>query len=128
MDMSRTIVYWTTLVVLVLLAIMFVGRSSNTFVDTETIQAVFLSDGQVYFGELEGVNKEFLTLENVYYLEDSTESGLSDGEEGELTLIRLGSEVHEPQDSLHINKDRVLFIENLKEDSRIISVINQYSN
>src|SRR3989344_1941592 len=36
-------------------------------------QAVFLSNGQVYFGKISGIDDDFLYLKNIYYLQVITE-------------------------------------------------------
>ena len=40
-----------------------------------------------------------------------------------MSLIKLGEELHEPEDLMIINKDNILFIENLKADSKIVKAI-----
>ena len=45
------------------------GQSIASAIDTGKYQAVFLSNGQVYFGNLTIVNDDFMKLTNVFYLE-----------------------------------------------------------
>ncbi|OGY86302.1 MAG: hypothetical protein A2233_02970 [Candidatus Kerfeldbacteria bacterium RIFOXYA2_FULL_38_24] len=109
-------------------------------VDQNSYQAVFLTNGQVYFGKLDTLNKSWLVLDDVYYLqeqEDLTQDttdpeGVENTAEPDststapqLSVIRLGSEIHQPQNGLVINRDQVLFWENLKNDSQIISAIQK---
>jgi hypothetical protein len=85
-------------------------------------QAVFLSNNQVYFGKLSDENPSYVTLRNVYYLR--TASDLQDTREGSnLNLIKLGGEVHGPEDVMYIPKTSVVFWENLKDTSRIVQSI-----
>src|SRR5690606_23168071 len=44
-------------------------------IDTTKYQAVFLSNGQVYFGNLKVVNRDYMELSNVYYLERQLTTG-----------------------------------------------------
>lgn len=96
-------------------------------------QAVFLSNGQVYFGQIVKVDREFVYLENIYYLQvinlEDTIGQPPDVQtqpEQQLTLIKLGNEIHGPQDEMRINRDHVIIIENLKDDSRVVQAINDY--
>ena len=88
-------------------------------------QAVFLIDGQVYFGKLGNESKNFATLKEVYYLKVS--SGLQQGgvneATGNLNLIKLGGEAHGPESEMFITKDKILFIENLKTTSTVVQAI-----
>lgn len=101
--------------------------------------AVFLTNKQVYFGVLEGYETEPV-LKDVYYLrtqprlqestspegntgvqEETNVAGVSD-----MTLIKLGNELHGPTDSIQINRDHILFVERLREDSRVVQAIRDY--
>jgi hypothetical protein len=85
-------------------------------------QAVFLSNNQVYFGKLSDENPSYVTLRNVYYLR--TASDLQDTRDGSnLNLIKLGGEVHGPEDVMYIPKNSIVFWENLKDTSRIVQSI-----
>jgi len=89
-------------------------------------QAVFLDNGQVYFGKLTRRKGDFYRLEGVYYLQfrQNLQNGdLSQTEESDLSLIKLGNEVHGPEDFMDMNKDHILFIEDLKSDSKIAKAI-----
>jgi len=98
-------------------------------------QAVFLSNGQVYFGKVQAVSKGALTLGNIYYLQvvskplQTTQQGdtaANQQAQQELTLIKLGNELHGPVDQMTINRDHVLLTEKLKKDSRVVQAINSY--
>jgi len=41
-------------------------------------------------------------------------------------LIKLGNEIHGPADSMIITKDHILFIEQLKDDSKVVRAIKEY--
>ena len=93
-------------------------------------QAVFLENDQVYFGKL-SLTADFYVLENVYYLqtEESTVAGLNNTSSDSINteevkqtstrLVKLGNELHGPEDKMFIEKSKVLFWENLKESSNI---------
>jgi hypothetical protein len=106
-----------------------VFRSTNDMPDTleGRYQAVFLSDGQVYFGKLSNHNASFTELRNVYYLKYGKElqQGGADVQSQNLNLVKLGGEVHGPEDMMYIAKDKILFIENLKEGSSVVQAIKR---
>jgi len=87
-------------------------------------QAVFLDSGQVYFGKLKE-GKEFYALTDVFYLQTGA-SGLD--QTSSLSLIKLGSEAHGPEDKMEINKEHILFVEDMKSDSKVVKAILDYKS
>jgi hypothetical protein len=94
-------------------------------------QAVFLVNGQVYFGKLSGEAGDFMTLRDVYYLQVSqTLQPAPEGEEAttvnDISLVKLGGELHGPTDEMRINSEQILLIEDLKSDSNVVQAIEEY--
>lgn len=87
--------------------------------------AVFLDNGQVYFGKpLQKTQTEFV-ISDVYYLqlsggENDIQAGLQNPK---FTLIKLGEELHGPTDMLIIETGNILFYEQLKNDSEVVKSI-----
>jgi hypothetical protein len=95
---------------------------------TNEYQAVFLTNGQVYFGKLYEQNRQFANLREVYYLQvTQPPQPLREGEvpPSNINLVKLGGELHGPQDEMKINRDHILFVEDLKPDSRVVQAILQ---
>ena len=101
-------------------------------------QAVFLDNGQVYFGQVGKITPDSVHLSNIYYLQVVTQP-LQRSQEEEaanaeqqtqqrLTLIKLGNELHGPRDEMIINRDHMVLMEDLKNDSRVVQAINDYVN
>jgi len=103
-------------------------------------QAVFLTNGQVYFGKVGKVTRDSVSLRDIYYLQVVSEP-LQRSQEGEvpvvtdnqqaeqrLTLVKLGNEIHGPADAMLINRSQVVLIENLKDDAKVVQAINDYIN
>lgn len=90
-------------------------------VPTDRWQAVFLENGQVYFGKLTDHTSEYVVLSDVFYLRYASE--LAEAGEKNLNLVKLGGELHGPEDTLFLRKGAILFWENLKPDSRIVKTI-----
>lgn len=96
-------------------------------------KAVFLTNGQVYFGHTANESSHPMLLTDIYYLQviqplQQVESGESpaSANQPQLSLVKLGNELHGPQDAMHINPDHILFIEELKDDSRVVEAIDAY--
>lgn len=92
-------------------------------------EAVFLTNGQVYFGKIAKETDDELILTDIYYLQitqplqRSSDQNQPTQAQNELALVKLGNELHGPKDMMYINKDHVLFTEDLKDDSKVIKAI-----
>jgi len=97
----------------------------------EIWQAVFLSNGQVYFGHVVKENNKEVILKDIYYLQVNKQIQPTEQEtaqlQPELSLVKLGSELHGPTDEMRVNRFHVLFIEDLKPDSRVSIAIKEYA-
>lgn len=97
-------------------------------------KAVFLSNGQTYFGKMNDINEEFIELTDIYYLRLSGDlhNQKPDGNKNslpeQLILIKLGKELHGPNDKMAINKNEIIFIEGLKANSMVVQAIYDYRN
>ena len=43
-----------------------------------------------------------------------------------ISLVKLGNEIHGPEDAMYINKSSVMFWENLKSSGQVVKAIQQY--
>jgi hypothetical protein len=131
------------IVVLVLLgAAGFVAKKAlkKQSVDSE-YQAVFLTNGQVYFGKLD-FSRGWVVLKDIYYLQinedlqpassgnsnTSTNTTTPPQQNQKIQLVKLGSELHGPKDEMFIAKDKILFWENMKDDSKVLQSIKQFKS
>ncbi len=96
-------------------------------------QAVFLSNGQIYFGKISKITDDFVFLKDIYYLQVITLQNtigqppdVQTQPEQRLTLIKMGNELHGPFDEMTINRDHVTIITDLKDDGRVVQAINDY--
>ncbi|MBU0546314.1 hypothetical protein KKA13_03615 [Patescibacteria group bacterium] len=93
-------------------------------------QAVFLSNGQVYFGKATDKDSKYVKMTNIYYLQlkqPLQSQNLDTLNQTDLALIKLGNELHGPTDRMEINRDHILFIEDLRPDSKVAQAIEKYS-
>lgn len=101
-----------------------VGVESNTY------QAVFLTNGQVYFGKLHKQSGDYLKLTDVYYLQSDDTSSDTSGQQASsdsstARLVKLTNEVYAPEDAVFVAKNQVLFYENLNKDGNAVQSIEQ---
>lgn len=94
-------------------------------VDEDTYQAVFLQGGQVYFGKITKFNETSVTLENIYYLR-AGEYSQGGTVSSDASLVKLGKELHGPEDVMYIERKNMSFWENLKTDGEVVKAIQDY--
>ena len=124
--------YWLVkkIVFLIILLAIFVcwmwGQQIWLAFKVKGYQSVFLTNGQVYFGHL-SASGNFLKLTNIYYL--NVPASTTSGDQLKQTqtkpeLVKLGNELHGPEDVMYIESDKVLFWENMRDDSQVVKAIN----
>ena len=116
----RRLTPWLLVVAAAALSAATVDPAALPFSGTEKVSAVFLLDGQAYFGHLDDVPwSDSVTLTDVYYLEDArkTTSDLAVG------LLKRGGELHQPADGMRIRRDKILGIERVSLDSPLARAI-----
>jgi hypothetical protein len=114
----------------VILAV-FLGRDFVTgFFKTkaDVYSAVFLSNGQVYFGKMTKNNASEIVLSDVFYIQINENGAQAQAQlaQTKFSLIKLGNELHGPTDELFINRSQVVFYEKLRDDSKVVESIKNY--
>ena len=98
-------------------------------VNSSEYQAVFLTNGQAYFGKITDISGNFLTIKNIYYLQAGQTAQPKDATSTSstpLSLVKLGSEIHGPEDQMNIARSQILFYENLKNNSQVVQAIQKH--
>ena len=117
-------------VVIVIAAVLWFAYSWWTgapfaFWSEDKYQAVFLDNNQVYFGKLSGANFDDPVLRDIYYLR-LTQPLQPSSPQPDINLVKLGTELHGPEDEMRINRDHILFIEDLRDDGQVAIAIKQF--
>jgi hypothetical protein len=94
--------------------------SAADVIDHNFYQAVFLTNGSTYFGKLQDQGSDWFLLTDVFYLSTSDQSGTQ--------LIKRGNEPQGPREPMIIPRDQILFIENMRDDSDIVSLIRRFKS
>jgi len=129
----KRLIYIVILIVLVLFASFIFYRtrlSGPASTKSNVFSAVFLLNDQVYFGQITKETDNEIVLRNVYYLKANATVDTQSSEENaanvKLSLVKLGDELHNPEDWMIINRDHVLFIERLRPQGTIMDAIRKY--
>lgn len=109
-------------------------------------RAVFLTSGQVYFGKfVPSIFSDYETLTDIYYLQvnkplqaagpqqplpsQQPQQIVPQPEPSQAVIVtKLGKELHGPQDRMYISSEQILFWEDLREDSDVVSTIMKDKN
>ena len=89
-------------------------------IDRNGYQAVFLTNGSTYFGRLQEQGDGWFLLTEVFYLSVSDQSSTQ--------LVKRGSEPQGPKEPMIIPRSQVLFIENLRDDSEVVTAIRRFKS
>jgi hypothetical protein len=95
--------------------------SAAEVIDRSGYQAVFLTNGSTYFGKLEPQGDEWFLLSDVFYLSVGSDQSAPQ-------LIKRGSEAQGPREPMIVARGQVLFIENLRDDGDIVTLIKKFKS
>jgi hypothetical protein len=95
------------------------GKGKPSF-QTE-YQAVFLDNGQVFFGKVDLGKSDYVFMRDIYYVQSAVSR---DTKEVSSVLIRRGSEWHGPNE-MYLNASHVVLIEPVGVDSRVAKLIQE---
>ncbi len=123
--------WWVPLALLVALLIAagcWWKMAYGSGIDNKTYQAVFLTNGQVFFGKLKNAHGQYLYLDHAYYTQKQELPADATDEQKQATasnvsLVKVGSEVYGPNNNMSIRSEQVLFWQNLKTDSKVTKAI-----
>lgn len=135
LNLLSVVILFGIAVLIVLLAFSFArsdSKSEASLVDRSQYQAVFLNNGQVYFGNVTAINNDYVRLVNIFYLTqnsstttDSTTTTTSST--SDYSLVKLGcQQIHYPYDQMVINRSQVTFWENLNKDGKVVQSIKTF--
>jgi len=88
---------------------------------TNNWYAIYLDNGQVLYGQIEGLNRNTMKLTNIYYIQSIEVDGKTTN-----NLTRRGvNEISGPENYLFVNRDHVTYWEQVGENSQVMNIINQ---
>ncbi len=129
---------WLALIILIVVVVLgggvyMYGRNASWW-GKPSMKAIFLVNGQVYFGQISRESSRDLYVNNVYYiqLQDQVDPTAAEGDQSKTvqvpTLLKRGEELHRPYGDMRINREQVVAIENVGADSPIFQQIQQLNS
>ena len=110
----------TTILLCVFLALMAgCGKSEDNLSFKTEYQAVFVDNGQVFFGKLEKGGSAHPLLREVYYI---GRQASPDGKEVKNILLKRGGEWHGPE-YMYLTSSHIVMIEPVSPTSRVAELI-----
>ena len=95
------------------------SKETKEFKMSSEYQAVFLDNGQVFFGKLENAGSDYPVLKDVYYVQTRQEPETN---QVKSVLIKRGQEWHSP-DVMRINSRHIVVIETVSSTSKVARLI-----
>jgi hypothetical protein len=88
---------------------------------------VKLVDGEIFYGQISDTAADPVVIKNVYYDYDQLKGEKKEeNPTGSLRLVKRGKETHGPSGEIEIVRTQVLFMEPLREDSKVLKAIREY--
>jgi len=112
--------WWLSVAFLAALSL-FLGCGGSDLNFPTDYQAVFLDNGQVFFGKVSDTGSPYLTLREVFYVQTLVEQ---EKKQSANILVKRGSEWHSPE-FMRINTKHVVVIEPVGPNSRVAQLIRE---
>jgi hypothetical protein len=89
--------------------------------------AVYMENNKVYFGKMEAADSDEPKLTDVFTLNVSTSQAEgSDAPQTDFELVKMTNQFQAPTDLLILSRNKILYWEPLKDDSRVVEAIKKY--
>lgn len=104
---------------------------ASSGVKPKQYQALFLTNGQVYFGKISQVDNNYVKIRDIFYLQvqqtvQPKDAKADPNAQPQVSLAKLGSELHGPDDVMYVSRTQVLFWENIKDDGKVVQAIKEF--
>ena len=100
------------------------SQSDMRTIDKDTYQVISLTNDQIYFGKITSIDDKTITIENVYYMANTTPKTNEQDVASSTSVLRpLDKAIYGPKDTLYLRKNQVVSWQNLKNDSQVVKTI-----
>jgi len=106
-----------TIILLCVLVYTTLGNKSDSIKNPYSV--VFLNTGDMYFGKISRFPR--LALSDIWFLQVTTQEDQQSG----FNLAKFSNAVFGPKDKMEINRENVVWISKLADDSQVVSFILQ---
>lgn len=86
--------------------------------------AIYLDNDQVFYGRSQGTRGPYLVLTDAYYYQPGSRSS----KEGTIRIVKVGTELHQPKDTVMLNSTHIIMQEPLSADSKVVKAIEKYQS
>ena len=94
---------------------------------SEEWYAIKLINGEIYYGQVGDTASDPVVVNNVYYDYDQLKGESEEKKEGNnLRLVKRGQETYGPDGTMNIVRAQIVYLEPLKEDSKVLRAILDY--
>jgi len=122
---KRLVILLAIIAVLIVVYFLFIKKDENQQ-DISNWYAIKLVNEEIYYGQVEDTASDPVVIENVYYNYDQQKGNKEITETGSLRLVKRGQETHGPAGTMDIIRSQILYMEPLKEDSKVLEAILSY--
>jgi len=113
------------IIVLLAVASFLVVTILSSTETAENWQAVSLTNGRTYFGQIVKESSDKIVLEDVYYFQVNQVQNQEGQAQPQISLQNIQNEMHGPTNKMEINKEHVLFVEELSDNSQVLTALRQ---
>lgn len=128
------------LVIVILVVIVGIGgwmlwslsQNKDSAINKNEYQAVFLTNGQVYVGNLAPYNDTYFQVTNVFVAASITSKSSTTSQDASANandttqLAKITSGALAPHDAIYVMRNQVLYFENLQPNGKAAQLIKQY--
>lgn len=123
----RKLLWLLAIIIAIVVLVNLLTSGKMPFLTSNDYYAVFLTNGQVYFGKLRRLHTRLPKMYDVYYLGNNQILGGTRTETpSNVSLVRLGSELHRPKNWIILNRDHILLVEKLSPNSPVLTAIRNF--
>ncbi len=101
------------------------NKSESEYLDSNSVQAVVLTTGQVYYGNIKSFSSNYLTLTNVFYPQSTNTTNTSSNP---VSIVKFGCNTPTAYDQLVINNSSIAYWENLSPSSQVAKAVSSWDS
>lgn len=125
------IILGLVIVATILYFMLFSGYNQKEAKQDYDWYAVKLINGEEYYGQVSDTKSDPVVITNVFYNYDQIKDGVVDKNYSpemstNLRLVKRGKEIHGPDGSMSVVRGQVIYMEPLKDDSKVLKAILNY--
>lgn len=122
--LKKVFLAFVFIIFIIALYFVFINYKNKQKNLSENWYSVKLINGEIYFAQVADLNSDPMEIINVYYNYDQQKG--ENIENQSLRLVKRGQETYGPTGTMHIIRSQILYLEPLKNDSKVLNAILNY--